>query len=249
MKSLSARHNPDKVLGAEKTAKGIRRMFGAISPRYDLLNHLLSFGRDRAWRKVTVDLTLDDDVSRVLDVCSGTGDLALAYRRKMKEGQVVLADFCPEMLFLAREKLAGTPCPAKTYVCLADATGLPFRDGIFDLACVAFGIRNVADLDAGIREMTRVVRDRGKVVVLEFSQPDNRLFRAVYYLYFRRILPVVGRVVSGSTIDAYGYLPRSVLAFARAEELRERMESAGLTGVTIARLMFGAVTIHVGLKR
>jgi demethylmenaquinone methyltransferase/2-methoxy-6-polyprenyl-1,4-benzoquinol methylase len=87
------------------------------------------------------------------------------------------------------------------------------------------------------------------VVVLEFSQPDNRLFRAVYYLYFRRILPVVGRVVSGSTIDAYGYLPRSVLAFARAEEQRERMESAGLTGVTIARLMFGAVTIHVGLKR
>jgi len=232
-----------------KRARAIREMFAAISPRYDLLNHLLSFGRDRGWRKMAAELTADESVGSVLDVCAGTGDLGLEYAARMPTGEVVLADFCPEMLRLAREKVRGGRLNVAVRTCVADTTRLPFVDAQFDLSCVAFGMRNVVDRSVGLREMTRVVRRGGRVVVLEFSQPTKRWFRAVYYFYFLRILPVVGRVVSGTRMDAYGYLPRSVLAFSSPQDLRASMEGVGLVEVEVVPLMFGAVTVHIGRKR
>lgn len=223
-------------------------MFASISPRYDFLNHFLSFGRDRGWRSRAAELTTDGTVGRVLDVCAGTGDFALEYARRMRRGEAVLTDFCPEMLKLAATKVPAACADVAVRMCVADTLRLPFRDEEFDLSCVAFGIRNVEDLDAGLAEMARVVRRGGRVVVLEFSQPTSRLFRAVYHFYFLRILPVLGRLISGSRTDAYGYLPRSVLAFGSPEDLRTSMMAAGLVDVEIVPLMFGAVTIHIGRK-
>lgn len=222
-------------------------MFAGIAPRYDLLNHLLSANRDHGWRRATVAAGEARPGDPVLDVCTGTGDLALEWARTLgPRSAVVGTDFCEPMVRLGREKVLRDRLPVRLGV--ADTLRLPFADGAFAVASVGFGIRNVADLGAGLREMARVVRPGGRVVVLEFTRPANPLFRFVYYVYFLLLLPLLGNLVSGSRENAYGYLPRSVLSFPDRGRLARKMEEAGLRQVRVLDLSLGIVTVHVGVK-
>jgi len=229
--------------------KRIQNLFAAVAYHYDFLNSLLSLRRDSAWRRETVKASGVDLRSKVLDVCTGTGELALAYADKIgAEGFVIASDFCFEMLVIGDEKVERKERGTDTSFLAADTLILPFLDDTFDVVSVGFGIRNVSDLEMGIREMARVAAPGGRVVILEFTQPVNPLFRSLYYFYFTKILPFVGNLISRSQDDAYGYLPRSVMKFPNCEALKAVMEQCGLTDVRFYRKTFGIVSIHVGQK-
>lgn len=229
--------------------KRIQNLFAAVAYHYDFLNSLLSLRRDSAWRRETVKASGVDLGSKVLDVCTGTGELALAYADKIgAEGFVIASDFCFEMLVIGDEKVERKDRGAGTSFLAADTLILPFLDDTFDVVSVGFGIRNVSDLEMGIREMARVAAPGGRIVILEFTQPVNPLFRSLYYFYFTKILPFVGNLISRSQDDAYGYLPRSVMKFPNCEALKAIMEQCGLTDVQFHRKTFGIVSIHVGKK-
>jgi demethylmenaquinone methyltransferase/2-methoxy-6-polyprenyl-1,4-benzoquinol methylase len=225
----------------------IRGMFASIAGTYDLLNHLLSLRQDHGWRRAAVEAAGVRPGDRVLDVCTGTGDLAVELARTVGAGgRVVGTDFCEAMVRLGVPKMDGVAAPVGLGV--ADTLRLPFRDDQFDAVTVGFGIRNVADLRAGIREMARVARPGGRVAILEFTQPGNLLFRFVYYVYFLILLPILGNLVSGGKRNAYGYLPRSVLTFPDRERLRRTCEEEGLREVRVLARTFGIITVHVGTK-
>ena len=228
----------------EEQSAAVRRMFGAIAPRYDLLNHLLSLNIDRLWRRRAVSLLLQGRTleGRFLDVCAGTFDFALALaRRRGFRGLVVGSDFAFPMLERGLGKIRDAPVrPA-----CADALALPFGDSAFDGATVGFGVRNLADLAAGLREMRRVLKPGARLVILEFTTPRWQPFRGLYFLYFKRILPLVGRLVSGHG-SAYSYLPESVLRFPEPAELARMMEEAGYRAVSWRTWTGGIVAAHVG---
>jgi len=232
-----------------RDAAGIRSMFATVSSRYDLLNHLLSLNRDKYWRRKAVEMSGPRKGDAVLDVCSGTADLAMAYSDGVgPEGLVVGTDFCPEMLLIGKQKLGAERGGARIELMVADTLDLPFPDGVFDVVSVAFGIRNVSDYEAGIREMARVAKEGGRVVILEFSLPETGLFNKIYMTYFTRVLPIIGRAVSQSDIDAYRYLPESVLEFPRGNKMCGVMERCGLIGVSAKGLTLGVVTLYIGRK-
>lgn len=224
----------------------VREMFSAIAPRYDLLNHLLSLNIDRAWRRAAVD-RLDwqaRPAGLYLDACAGTLDLAaeLANRRRFS-GRVVGADFASAMLRMGNGKATrGGIAPAA-----ADALQLPFRSGRFDGATVGFGVRNFADLDAGLAELRRVLRVGARLVILEFALPSRRPFRWLYQYYFRRVLPLIGRAVSGHP-TAYSYLPASVDEFPSPAGLRQRLERLGFRDCDYRLLTGGIAAIHWGTR-
>lgn len=226
----------------------IRRMFDGIAPKYDLLNHLLSLNIDKKWRrKVTRLVPLQ--TGPLLDLCTGTGDLAFEYDRACKGAlPIVGADFSGEMLTQALAKARKRGVDGRMAFVQADAQQLPFADDHFELAAVAFGLRNVTDTDRGLAEMTRVVRPGGKVAVLEFSRPRHWFFGRAYRAYFRFVLPMVGQLFSRSSEKAYVYLPASVMEFPDGEALAERMRAAGLRDVTITPFTFGVSTLYVGTK-
>ena len=227
---------------ADVKATEVRRMFGAIAHRYDLLNHLLSLNRDRAWRRRAVDRLLEGAPrdGLYLDACAGTFDLSVELADRAAFSGVVLGfDFAYPMLAAGRAKLA----ERRILPACADALRLPLADGSVDGAMVAFGVRNLADLDAGLRELARVIRPGGRVVVLEFMTPTWQPFRALYLSYFRHVLPAIGRVVSKHG-SAYSYLPASVLAFPEPPELALRMERAGFTDVMWDVMTGGIVAAH-----
>lgn len=225
----------------------IRGMFAAIAGTYDCLNHVLSLNQDKGWRRAAVEASGAKAGDLVLDCCTGTGDLALELARAVgPTGRVVGTDFCEAMVRLGVPKVAAEKAPVRLGV--ADTLRLPFRDGTFRAATVGFGIRNVADLAAGIREMARVVAPGGRVAILEFTQPANPLFRFVYYVYFLILLPILGNLVSGGKRNAYGYLPRSVLKFPGRDRLARLCEDAGLRDVRVVARSLGIITIHVGTK-
>ena len=233
------------------TKKGvhIQQMFGSIARVYDLLNTLLSFNFDKSWRKFAVKVSNVTPDAKILDVCTGTGDLAIAYSKILNEsGKVIGSDFCYEMVKLADHKLRGKNLSDKIEVLGADTLHLPFQGNYFQVSAVAFGIRNVSDLSAGIAEMVRITAPGGRVVILEFSQPTNPLFKAMYYFYFKKVLPLIGKLISRSKYNAYAYLPSSVLEFPNRYELKTLMESCGLVGVEIYARTLGIVTVHVGKK-
>jgi demethylmenaquinone methyltransferase/2-methoxy-6-polyprenyl-1,4-benzoquinol methylase len=218
----------------------IQKMFAGISHRYDLLNSLLSLRRDKYWRRFAAEKL---PPGLILDVCSGTGDVAIEVS---KRSHVVASDFCLEMLKLCGIKIKNRNI--KNVCCIQnDAENLSFKDNSFDGAIVAFGIRNVADIKRALSEMQRVVRKGGRVVVLEFSQPQNRFFRSMYYIYFQKLLPVVGSLVSKKT-GPYSYLPSSVMAFPKREEFVELMKVSGMMDIRYYDLTFGIVTVYVGSK-
>lgn len=215
-------------------------MFAGISHRYDLLNSLLSLRRDKYWRRFAAEKLPS---GLILDVCSGTGDVAIEVS---KRSDVIASDFCAEMLKICALKI--TKRNIKNIYCIQnDAENLSFKDIIFDGAIVAFGIRNVADIKKALSEMHRVVRNGGRIVVLEFSLPQNRFFRSMYYIYFQKLLPVVGRLVSKKT-GPYSYLPSSVMAFPKREEFVELMKVSGMMDIRYYDLTFGIVTVYVGSK-
>jgi demethylmenaquinone methyltransferase/2-methoxy-6-polyprenyl-1,4-benzoquinol methylase len=239
---------PDKV---DKSEARIRRMFGEISPRYDFLNHLLSGGTDYYWRWRTIRLAPPRGTAPILDVCTGTGDLALAYRKKTGGRMPVIGtDFTHEMLVLADAKSAARRAAGDTpFVFLeADTQQLPFASDQFQIVCVAFGLRNVTDTRRGLREMVRVCQPGGRVVVLEFSMPGNRLLRWAYAWYFRNILPRIGQLLGRNRQQAYDYLPASVSEFPYGQALADVMAGCGLRTVTWKPLTFGIATLYIGEK-
>ena len=232
----------------DKSAARVREMFGEIAGRYDFLNHLLSLGVDRSWRRRSVRMVPPGE-GPVLDVCTGTGDLALAYWRAGGcEIDVVGADFSRPMLEVGRGKLQRAGAKDRVSLVEADAENLPLADGTFAVVCVAFGLRNVSDTDRGLREMTRVCRAGGKVAVLEFSMPSAWPLKGVYGWYFRRVLPRIGQLLARNRQAAYNYLPASVGQFPQDEALAERMRAAGLGRVDYYPFSFGIATLYVGVK-
>ncbi|MCG6988955.1 MAG: class I SAM-dependent methyltransferase [Gemmatimonadetes bacterium] len=224
----------------------VQRLFSEIAPRYDLLNHVLSLNVDRAWRRRAVDLLRWEHArgGRYLDACAGTFDLALELcGRAGFAGRVVAADFAQPMLREGSGKLRSTPV---TPVC-GDSLHLPFPADTFDGATVGFGVRNLADLPAGLSELRRVLRPGARLVVLEFTTPPNPLVRWSYLFYFHRILPVAGRVISGHPW-AYTYLPESVKEFPGPAELEGLFREVGFGETGHRLLTFGIAALHWGVK-
>lgn len=218
----------------------VRSMFARIAGRYDLLNRVLSAGIDQRWRRRAVRRAGPLEGTRVVDVCCGTGDLALAFAAR--GARVVGVDFTPQMLARATRKGRGAQRPLFVH---GDALRLPLRDGSADVASVAFGLRNVADRGAGLRELARVVRPGGLVLVLEFSTPPGRVLGGAFRTYFTRVLPRIGRCVSGDG-DAYEYLPRTVLAWPEPERLAREMEACGMVETGFDLLTGGIACLHYG---
>ncbi len=224
-------------------------MFGEIARRYDLLNRLLSFSLDRRWRRRTVRRVPPSEGGPVLDVCTGTADLALDYWRAGRPGiHVVGADFCRPMLEIARRKAHRAGAVGDLALVEADAQALPFADNAFEVVSVAFGLRNVSDTDRGLREMVRVCRPGGRVAVLEFAMPRARLLRSIYGWYFLRVLPAVGQALARNRQAAYNYLPESVGQFPQREALLARMCRAGLGELRFHPFTFGVAILYVGVK-
>ena len=249
----------------DKSGDRIQKMFGEISGRYDFLNHFLSGGVDYYWRWRTVRKIRPNGESPILDVCTGTGDLAIAFWKKAGGATAVVGtDFTPEMLDIARVKTAKMGIPAdaasseangsssSTKAPLtfqqADTMVLPLDSDLYQIVSVAFGLRNVSDTVAGLKEMTRVCKPGGQVAVLEFSMPRNKLFSAVYRWYFRNILPRIGQLLASNSEAAYKYLPQSVSEFPQDEELAGLMRKAGLKDITWTPLTFGIATLYAGSK-
>lgn len=240
---------PQGTRSEQEAADWVRGMFGRVALRYDLANHLLSFNIDKHWRSHTVRHVrhiLQRPGARVLDICCGTGDLVLALERGSAGCRILGSDFCHPMLVAARDKIQRRSARAVLFE--SDALRLPVRDRSLDLITVAFGFRNLANYEAGLREMQRALRPGGTAAILEFSQPPNRAFATLYNFYSRRILPLIGGAISGSR-DAYTYLPESVRKFPSASQLAEDMRLSGFDAVGFEYLTGGIVALHCGVAR
>ena len=233
---------PRGIRDERQAAAWVRDMFGQVAPRYDLLNRLLSFNIDQWWRSRTVERLrpiLHRPEAVALDLCCGTGDLSIALSKGAR-ARVLGSDFCHPMLTAARRKAA---LPFFE----ADALELPVADATLDLITVAFGFRNLANYERGLRELRRALKPGGTVAILEFSQPPNPLFAAAYNLYSNKILPRIGAAISGAS-EAYTYLPESVRKFPDADGLARMMNEAAYSDVRFERMTFGIVALHTGRR-
>jgi demethylmenaquinone methyltransferase / 2-methoxy-6-polyprenyl-1,4-benzoquinol methylase len=235
-KSLTDPHSaPDK-------RRRVRRMFAAIAPTYDLNNRLHSLWMDQSWRKRAVKIAELKPTDHVVDVACGTGDLTLKFARQLPQGHALGIDFTFEMLPLARKKH-----PPGFWLC-ADAMNLPLPDQSADVVSIAFGIRNVSDPAAALREFHRILRPSGRAIILEFSLPTNPILRGLYNFYFRKILPRTATWISGDKTGAYKYLPESVNTFIGREKMMELMAVAGFKEVRIFPMTCGVCVCYRGIK-
>lgn len=227
----------------QEHANRVREMFGKIAGRYDLLNHLLSGNVDKRWRRIVanrVRTKLPDD-ALILDVACGTGDLSLSLFENTG-ARVVATDFCRPMLSIAAGKL-----PKQISLIEGDALSLPFEDRTFDAVTIAFGLRNLSDVNGGLKELRRILKPKGWVAVLEFSRPSNIVLRTLFGLYFRNLLPLFGGIISGS-MNAYMYLPSSVSKFPNQQELALLMEQADFDQIDYQNLTGGIAALHLGRR-
>ncbi len=236
---------PDPIPPPEYKAAYVRTMFGRIAQRYDLMNRLMTLGRDRAWRRYAVASAAPPPGGRVLDVATGTGDFALETLRQQPTVQVVGLDFTSEMLVIAREK--GAAANADLGLTAGDALHLPHADGVFDAVVTGFALRNVTDIPAAFAEMARVTCPGGRVACLEIAKPQQPLFRRLFALYFYRLVPLLGGWITGQP-SAYSYLPNSLTAFLTPGEIAEVMRGSGWCKVQYRRMMLGTVAVHVGVR-
>ncbi len=226
----------------------IHKIFSSIADNYDFLNGLLSFNRDKHWRRFTVSKIELEAGEQILDVATGTGALALELARKIgREGKVVGVDFSGEMLGRAHGKLAKRQCYNLELIC-AKAEALPFPDNTFDYVSIGFALRNMTEMEQTLREMTRVLKIGGEMLCLEFSQPRHRIFRRIYYFYIFHMLPFLGQAISRNK-EAYAYLPKSIAEFYSSLELKQIMEKVGLGDIVAYPLTLGIATVHVAVKK
>lgn len=224
----------------------VARMFDSISGRYDFLNHLLSFGIDKGWRRKLIREARLSSPKRALDIATGTGDLAIALRKAGAE-EIIGLDISNGMLEVGRQKVRKAGLDKLVDLQYGDSEAIPFDQGSFDLVTAAFGVRNFEHLDIGLKEMSRVLRPGGKMMILEFSQPESTPFKQLYGFYSKYILPTIGRLVSKDT-SAYAYLPESVEAFPYGEAFLERLRKCGLTNVRAIPLTFGVASLYLAEK-
>lgn len=229
----------------EGKAEAVEAMFDAVAPRYDLLNRILSGGIDRYWRSRAVRLLHDEQPTRVLDVATGTADLALKIQRSLHPRKTVGIDLSTEMLRLGRRKVERQGLASRVSLLEADAAALPFDDASFDAAFVAFGVRNFEDLDAGLGDIRRVLRPGASLVVLEFSHPRTFPIKQLYTWYSKHLLPRIGGLISPEE-GAYEYLPDSVAAFPDGQDFLGRMENVGFSDLEWQSLTFGIASLYRG---
>jgi demethylmenaquinone methyltransferase / 2-methoxy-6-polyprenyl-1,4-benzoquinol methylase len=238
----------EKMYRLSEKGERIQQMFDSIAPRYDFLNRLLSLGIDRRWRRFAVRQIKYQDNGQVLDVATGTGDVALEIAaRTPATVRIVGVDFSKEMVELGKEKVRNSPYSQRITMEVAPCEAIPFAEQSFDSVTIAFGIRNVVDRLQGLKEMQRVLKPGGRVVILEFSTPRSRIFKSIYYFYFLKVLPVIGGLFS--KFSAYRYLPDSVLEFPSREEFTGLMAAAGFSEPRHFDLTGGIATVYVGEKK
>ena len=224
-----------------------REMFRSIAPRYDFLNRLLSVGQDKYWRQRAIDLLDPMENERILDVATGTGDMVIEVAKRNLSVQIFGIDFSQRMLDLGRIKIARNGYNQAVSLQIGSGECLPFADESFDGVICAFGIRNFADVQLGLREFFRVLKPGGRVVVLEFSIPQNQFLKTAYEWYFNLILPKIGNIISGHS-NAYSYLPESVANFPSQKKFINWIEKNGFKKVSFSELTFGIVSVHRGYK-
>ena len=238
----------DKALNANPVKPErdyVQRMFSDIAGRYDLLNRLLSFGIDRLWRREAVNEAVKKNPNSILDVATGTADLALSLKKALPSAEVVGVDFAEPMLGIGKQKASAQDLEVS--LLQGDGQNLAFKDNSFDLITIAYGLRNFSDRAQGLREFYRVLKPGGKLLILEFPPPPKGLFGRLFRLYFLRICPYIAGAISGRR-DAYVYLGESVLNFPAPESLTDMMRQAGFTRVSYKLQTFGVSALHMGDK-
>ena len=222
-------------------------MFDKIAWRYDFLNHFFSLHIDKNWRRKAVNELRGLPLDQVLDVATGTADLAITIQKRLQPVHVTGVDISEGMLAIGRQKIEKKGLKQQISLQYGDSEALPFAENMFDAVTVAFGVRNFEHLEKGLSEMFRVLKPGGKAVILEFSIPQNRIFRSVYFFYFLRILPFAGRLISKDA-QAYSYLPDSVQSFPHGVEFKEKLENCGFSNAKVRKLTFDIASIYTGVK-
>jgi demethylmenaquinone methyltransferase/2-methoxy-6-polyprenyl-1,4-benzoquinol methylase len=243
----SAGTTPPGTSGEKQASRWVQQMFSNIAPRYDLLNHLLSFNIDRSWRKVLLKRlagVLAQPDARILDLCCGTGDVLLDLQA-VSRSRIIGADFCHPMLVTAQRKALASGWPAPLIE--GDAMELPLSDASLDAISIAFGFRNLVNYRAALTEFLRVLKPGGTLAILEFSHPPGAFMRNAYGIYSGMVLPAIGALISGSR-EAYTYLPESVGKFPKAEALKDMLTTAGFENSQFELLTGGVAALHLGVK-
>ena len=226
----------------------VRKMFNSIAGKYDFLNHFLSVGIDHIWRRRLVNMLKKQQALQVLDIATGTGDLAIAIAKKLPQAHIIGADISENMLEIGQKKVLKKKLHKQITMELGDSEQLKYEDGQFDAVTVAFGVRNYEDLNKGLLEMNRVTKPLGAVYILEFSKPTAFPIKQIYNFYFKHILPLLGKMFSKDD-SAYTYLPESVQSFPDGALFLEHLQKAGYSDVSQRKMSFGIVSIYSGIKK
>ncbi|MDR1762843.1 MAG: bifunctional demethylmenaquinone methyltransferase/2-methoxy-6-polyprenyl-1,4-benzoquinol methylase UbiE [Dysgonamonadaceae bacterium] len=238
---------PDSADLSPKSVQ-VERMFDAISGRYDLLNHSLSMGIDKSWRRRGISALKPLNPRKILDIATGTGDLAIEAVRRLNPEHVLGIDLSEQMMAIAREKTERAGLSGRISFERQDCAALTLADNTFDAAIVAFGVRNFENLDLGLSEILRVIRPEGRLMILELTTPEHFPMKQAYSLYSKAI-PTIGRLISGGKSSAYRYLPESIRAFPQGEAMKKIMENVGYQDVIFKRMTFGICTMYIGTKK
>jgi len=237
----------DNAANAPAKHVQVRRMFDSIAPAYDLMNRMMTLGIDKLWRRRTVKALAAERPEQILDIATGTGDLALALARKCPGASVYGIDISQGMIDIGRKKIDNAGLANRISLSVADALNLPFADNSFDAISVAYGVRNFEHLDKGFSEMLRVLRPGGKVFALELTPPASKFIKPFYNFYTRHIIPAVGRMVSHDA-RAYSYLPRSIAAVPARQQMTRLLSQAGFADAAFRSMTFGVCTLYTARK-